>query len=123
MLPTERLSCLAKELAGLYNISLECVHPRAMCPLQYSLFWPLTGLGYLYSEVYVLKRTTRLPRLVHPTVYASYHIGYGIPNALLSLEGIGYKNIFGVSVIPSSLLRLQLDFRGYTFNLRHPSGT
>ena len=43
---------------------------------------------------------------MHPTVYASYHTGYGIPNALLSLEGAGYKKIFGESVIPGSVLCL-----------------
>lgn len=95
MLPAERLSCLAKESKNLYNIPHWNVSILGQCAYYNTFGLCLTScvreFGYLYSEIHVLKRTTRLPRLMHPTVYAFYHIGYGIPNGLLSLEGIGYK--------------------------------
>lgn len=50
---------------------------------------------------------------MHPTVYASYHTGYGIPNGLFSLEGIGYKKIVGVSAIPSSFYACTLTSELY----------
>ena len=117
MLPAERLSCLTKESMDLYNIPHWNVSILGQCA-YYNIFglW-LTScvrvFGYLYSEIHVLKRNTRLPRLMHPTVYASYHTGYGIPNGLLSLEGIGYKKIVGVSAIPSSFYACTLTSELY----------